>query len=224
MRPEVYIIVPAKNEAFRIGNVLFDIKSQGFDNIIVVDDGSDDRTGAVARSFGATVLTHLTNLGAGAATQTGIEYALDCGADMIVTIDGDEQHFATDIPKLINALETRPIEVAIGSRFLEKNGSIPAQRIFYNRVGNIVTRLITGIRVTDSQSGLKAMHANFARKVKFRFDGYEFCTEFIYLLRKHRVKYDEVPIGVRYTSETLGKGQSLLNGFRMLFRLLTHYV
>ncbi|MDX1409214.1 MAG: glycosyltransferase family 2 protein [Saprospiraceae bacterium] len=225
MRPRIYIVIPAKNEAFRIGNVLYEVKNEGFDNIIVVDDGSTDRTGEIAESFGATVLTHFTNLGPGAATQTGIEYALQCGAEIIVTIDGDEQHFASDIQRLIDVLESEPVDVALGSRFIQREpDAIPSSRVVYNKIGNFVTRVVTGVAVTDSQCGMKAFRAGFAEKIQFQFNGYEFCTELIYIIRKQKARYKEVPVRVSYTRESMRKGQSLLNGFRMFFRLIKYYV
>ena len=88
---KTYIVIPAKDEGSRIGAVLQRVRQNGYHNIVVVNDGSKDNTGEVARSYGATVLNHLVNLGAGAATQTGIEYALKQGAEIIVTLDGDHQ-------------------------------------------------------------------------------------------------------------------------------------
>ncbi|MDX1477024.1 MAG: glycosyltransferase family 2 protein [Saprospiraceae bacterium] len=225
MRPHTYIVIPAKDEAFRIGNVLHDVKKEGFEHIVVVDDGSADRTGDIAESFGATVLRHFTNLGPGAATQTGIEYALQCGAEIIVTMDGDEQHFASDIQHMVDVLETEPVDVVLGSRFIQREpDAIPSSRIVYNVLGNFVTRVITGVTVSDSQCGMKAFRAGFARKIQFQFNGYEFCTELIYIIRKHKARYKEVPVRVSYTRESLRKGQSLLNGFRMIFRLIKYYV
>lgn len=222
--PQVYIVIPAKDEADRIGQVIYKTLLQGYDQIIVVDDGSSDQTVQVARHFGATVLSHPINLGAGAATQTGIEYALDAGADIIVTLDGDNQHYPEDIDGLVAALEEQGVDVAIGSRFLRENREIPPLRRLYNYIGNLLTAIITGAYTSDSQSGMKAFRAGFARQIDFHFNGYEFCTEFIYLIRHHRASFTEVPIKVRYNQETLQKGQSLGNGIKMAFRFFRHFM
>ncbi|PHN06460.1 glycosyltransferase family 2 protein [Flavilitoribacter nigricans] len=221
---KIYVVIPAKDEANRIGKVIYQTILQGYDQVIVVDDGSSDNTIQVARQFGATVLSHPINLGAGAATQTGVEFALEQGADIIVTLDGDNQHFPDDIPKLVQALEEQQVDVVIGSRFLSQNDDIPAIRRLYNKIGNLITTLITGALISDSQSGMKAFRANFARKIDFHFNGYEFCTEFIYLIRHHRASYTEVPIKVRYSEETLQKGQSLGNGIKMAYRFFKHFI
>lgn len=221
---QIYIVIPAKNEADRIGQVIRQTALQGYDHIIVVDDGSTDTTAQVALHYGATVLSHPINLGAGAATQTGLEFALEQGADIIVTLDGDNQHFPEDIPRLVAALEEQSVEVVIGSRFLQENEQIPPLRRFYNKIGNWITAIITGALISDSQSGMKAFRSSFAKKINLQFNGYEFCTEFIYLVRHHNASYTEIPINVRYNQDTLKKGQSLGNGIKMAFRFFKRFI
>ncbi len=213
-----YIVIPAKDESTRIGQVLHSLRDLGYQHIVVVDDGSSDNTGSIAKEFGAFVIKHPINLGPGAATQTGISYALEQGAEYIVTIDADTQHYPTDIEQLLDAILEQNTEVVIGSRFLSEN-NIPLTRIFYNKIANIVTYLATGIYLTDSQSGMKAFTADFCRKAKLYHNGFEFCVEIIRNISDLKVRYTEVPIQVKYTAETLQKGQNLWVGFRMLTRI-----
>ncbi len=219
MHEHVYIVIPAKDEEKRIGKTLHQTLSLGYHNIVVVNDGSSDQTEQVGLSYGIKVLNHPINLGPGAATQTGIEYAIAQGAKVIVTMDADNQHFPSDIGKLVNELEQSGSDAVIGSRFLSSENSIPFHRRIYNKIGNAVTYVLTGLAVTDSQSGMKAFKADFAQKSPFNFNGYEFCTEFIKHLSLHKAKFTEVPIQVMYSKETLSKGQSLFSGFNMLIRL-----
>lgn len=221
----IYVVIPAKDEASRIGQVLEGLQAQGLDRMVVVDDGSGDHTGQVAQQYGAEVVRHLVNLGAGAATKTGIEYALSRGADIIVTIDGDGQHYPEDAPVLLKALQEKAVDVVIGSRFLKKKDQlyIPRHRRLLNYLGNALTAIITGVFVSDSQSGYKAFRASFARQLDFQFKGYEFCTEFIHLMRHHGATFEEVPIRVRYSAETMAKGQSWRNGFHMLLRFIRKF-
>ena len=114
----VSIVVPAFQEAFAIHDVVRQLAAE-FQKIIVVDDGSTDATSAEARRAGATVLQHLHNRGQGAALQTGIEYCLRRGAEVIVTFDADGQHRPEDVVRLIDALEKEEADIAIGSRFLD---------------------------------------------------------------------------------------------------------
>lgn len=220
---KIYIVVPAKNEGERVAIVVQSILSEGFSNIIVVDDGSDDNTSEYAKSAGAKVIRHLVNLGAGAATQTGIEYALTKGATTIVTMDGDSQHFASDIPKLVDHLYNQDLDLVIGSRFLDPVNQIPLDRIIINKLANIFSGIITGLFVTDSQSGMKAIHANLAAKMHFTFDGYEFCTEILKITYQEKARFGEVPIQVQYAEELQGKGQSWKNIGKMVFRLLKYF-
>lgn len=221
---DIYIIIPAKDEASKIGLVVKKVQKEGFKNIIVVDDGSSDDTVMIAQEQGATVISHLVNLGPGAATQTGMDYAVKNGAKVVVTIDGDNQHYPSDIWSLLRTMEQEQVDVVIGSRFLEKDTSIPLHRRWLNRVGNWVTALFTGLLVSDSQSGLKAMRINFVEKANIQLDGYEFCTEIINMIRRQKSSFAEVPINVKYTQESLSKGQNFLNGFRMIGTFVRYFL
>ncbi|MCB0520273.1 MAG: glycosyltransferase family 2 protein [Lewinellaceae bacterium] len=219
----LYIIIPAKDEGKRIGGVLRHLQMLNYHNVVVVNDGSNDNTGDVARSYGATVVNHLVNLGAGAATQTGIEYALSQGAEVIVTLDGDHQHLPDDINTLVNTLHEKKVDVVIGSRFLADNDGIPPSRVFYNKIANVVTYLFTGMLVSDSQSGMKALRAGFAQKAAIRRNGFEFCIEIIRYIKLHNATWCEVPISVVYTKDTMSKGQGLFTGVKMMFRLMKSF-
>lgn len=220
---EIYIVIPAKDEAERIGVVISKIKEEGFHNIVVVNDGSKDDTAKVATQLGTKVLNHLVCLGAGAATQTGIDYARNKNAKIVVTIDGDNQHCPSDIKSLVTTMEEQKLDVVIGSRFLNKNNKVPAIRIFFNKVGNFITGMLTGMFVTDSQSGFKAMHIRFLEKTKINLNGYEFCTEIINMIKLNKATFAEVPIKVRYTDETRAKGQNFFNGVKMVGTLIRHF-
>ncbi len=218
----IFIVIPAKDEGPRIGKLLERLLELGYENLVVVDDGSTDDTAAVAGRYPVILLSHIINLGAGAATQTGISYSLRAGADIIVTIDGDHQHLPQDIRHLVDALDRQAVDVVIGSRFLRKSNDIPRIRTLYNQVGNALTFLLTGLATTDSQSGMKAFRAEFARKSIIQRNGYEFCVEIIRNIRLHKAQWTEVPISVSYTPETLAKGQNFWSGVKMLPRLFRY--
>lgn len=221
---DVYIVIPAKDEATRIGLVLQKIKIEGYTNIVVINDGSTDDTGKVSEDLGATVLTHIVNLGPGAATQTGIDYAISMGAKVVVTLDADNQHCPTDIKRLLAEMEQKQVDVVIGSRFLEQDNDVPHIRVFLNKVGNYVTAFFTGLLVTDSQSGFKAMSVDFLEKSRISLSGFEFCTEIISMIKKEKVSYSEIPIKVRYTKESMEKGQHFGNGFKMVGTFIRHFL
>ena len=187
----------------------------------MVNDGSDDHTATEALQAGARVISHSINLGVGAAIKTGLDYVLKRGAAQIVIMDGDGQHFPEDTERLLEALDAG-FDLVIGSRFLQKN-EIPTHRRWYNRIANVLTFMLSGIWQTDSQSGMRAFTPEFAQHMHFHSAGYEFCTEMAVLIRQQRIRWKEVPIQVRYTAETLSKGQSFRNGVKMVLRLLYRF-
>src|SRR3989338_824890 len=128
---KIVAVVPAYNEVSAIGRVINEL-GDVVDLVMVVDDGSSDSTGEVATRAGALVVRHFLNRGQGAALQTGIEAAIDAGADIIVTFDADGQFVASDVPKVIEPLLLSRADIVFGSRFLQAN-EIPAPRRFILR-------------------------------------------------------------------------------------------
>ena len=219
----IFAILPAKNEGTRIEPVLVSLQMQGIKNIIVVNDGSDDNTKEVVNKYhGIVVLDHIINLGPGAATLTGIKYAMKNGAKYVVTLDSDNQHNPENIMSLVEHLEENSLDLVIGSRFLQYN-DIPFIRLIYNFFGNFISFLITGVYLSDSQSGMKAMSQKFAKQLDISFDGFEFCIEIIKQAKLHGAKVGEIPIDVKYTADTMSKGQNFQTGLGMLLKLFNPF-
>ncbi len=220
---DVYVVVPAKDEERYIDILIDRLDHLGFVNIVVINDNSQDGTAILAREReNVVVLDHSINLGAGAATQTGIAYAVSNGAKVIVTIDADLQHNPDDLIKLINVLRKENCDLVIGSRFLQEN-DIPKSRIFFNRIANVVSWFLTGTYLSDSQSGLKAFNHNLARHLDLKYDGFEFCMEIIKEAKSNKLKIKEIPVFVSYTPETLNKGQGLWSGIRIISKLMSPF-
>ncbi len=219
-KDKVFIIIPAKNEQLQIAEVIRKTLDRGFTNIVVINDGSIDRTEEIACQYpNVTVLNHIINLGPGASTYTGIIYALKKNAKLIATIDADNQHDPKDLDALYSTICEQDIDIVIGSRFMKKN-KIPTSRVFYNKIGNIISYFITGVYLSDSQSGIKIMTADFARNLSMRYNGFEFCIEMIKQAKINDARLKEIPINVRYTKASMQKGQNLVTGFSMVARLL----
>lgn len=225
--PLIYVVLPAWNESSVLRDVLVEIQSAGYRNIVVVDDGSKDTTLEVAEGvLGVTALRHRLNRGKGAATKTGIEAAKLLGADIIITMDSDGQHNPADIDRLIRPITLGKADVVLGSRLMDPRG-MPVHKILANWVGNAITWYFYGLWVTDSQSGFRAYSKKAAHLINTRSDRYDYESEVIRELRLHRLSFIEIPVEVRYTSYSMGKPerQSFINGLktfgRILWRLFT---
>ena len=161
MRQGIVAIVPAWNEAGAIGGVVDEILA--FDpsiDVLVVDDASDDDTSAVAQRHGATVLPLLFNVGIGGAVQTGFRYARDEGYEIAVRLDGDGQHDASELGKLIVPIHADAADLVIGSRFVDPGGTYrpPFARRMGIRIFARLVSLLGGQKVTDTTSGFSAMN------------------------------------------------------------------
>ncbi len=222
-KEDVFVVIPAKDEDRYLSSLIEQIYALGLVKIVVVNDQSTDHTRDIAEGYPEViVLDHVINLGAGAATQTGIAYAVQHDAQIIVTIDADLQHNPKDIIRLILWMEEHNSDLVIGSRFLQPN-KIPTSRIWYNRIANVVSYFLTGKYLTDSQSGLKAIRGSMAQNMNLNYDGFEFCMEIIKHANSTKSQIDEIPVDVVYTPETTAKGQNLRSGLNMISRLLSPF-
>lgn len=216
-KSDFYIVIPAFNESKVISSVISDVKKEGFKKIIVVDDCSADNTSSISELAGAIVARHEVNRGAGAATKTGLDLAKSLGAKFVVTIDADGQHDPSDISRLIPF--TQKYDVVIGSRMINSKG-MPLIRQIYNSIGSMITFILYGIYVKDSQTGFKIFNQKALSKIKIIFDRYEFCSEVLHEISKNNLTYKEVPIKVIYTEYSLSKGQSFSNGVKMVLKMM----
>ncbi len=211
-------VIPAWNEEETIGAVL-DRLLPCVDAVIVVDDGSTDRSGEIARCKNVRVVRHVLNRGLGAALATGIAAALEDGADIILTFDADGQHQVEDIPAVLAPIKAGEADVVIGSRLLKPEG-MPWSRRTANMLGNWVTHLLFGARVTDSQSGFRALNRHAAQTIQIRTDRMEVSSEIVAEVFRHKLRLVEVPIESVYTSYSMSKGQGMVMGLRTLYRLI----
>lgn len=219
---KTYIVVPVYNEARIIKEVMREIQQAGYRNIIVVDDGSSDNTYAEANSvLDVIVLRHKINRGKGAAIKTGICAAEVCGAEIVVTIDGDGQHDPGDVKRLVDPIVEEGYDVTLGTRMQDSSG-MPFLKIIANKVGNFCTFLLYGILVTDSQSGFRAYSKYAAKIIDTKADKYEYDSKVIREINHNRLRFIEVPIHVRYTEYSMAKKQKqgFVNGLKTLVRMV----
>lgn len=191
-------IIPAKDAASTVGDVVRGVLSAvpGLD-VIVVDDGSADATGARAREAGARVLRHDVNQGKGAALQTGFDAALEAGADAVVALDADGQHDPTFAPKLLAALDGA--DVVVGSRNADRTG-MPWLRKATNDVTSWWVSRLAGQRIEDSQSGYRAIKAPVLRAIRPQSRRFEFESEFLVAAARAGFRIGAAPIPTLYNA------------------------
>ena len=215
----VWVVIAAYNEGTRLGITLRSIFPY-YPNIIVVDDGSTDDTAAVAQAHGVWVLRHVFNCGQGAALQTGIDFAVGRGAGIVVTFDADGQHDPEDVGALVRPIREGRCDIALGSRFLGQAVGMPWSRRAVLKLGVLFTRLFSGLRVTDTHNGFRALSRRAAQTLRITQDRMAHASEILDQIRQHRLRYEEVPVTIHYTAATLAKGQSSWNALKIVGKLL----
>ncbi len=198
------IVIPAHNEEERIGEVIG--KSKKYGKVIVVDDASSDRTFDIAKNLGADVLRHEFNKGLGSSLRTGFSAALKEDADVIITLDGDGQHNPDEIPKFLKKIEGG-YDFVLGARNLRK---YPFMKKFGNFFLNLMTNIISGTRLKDTESGFRAFRKNALKKLKLRAKRYEIAVEIVFEIGRNKIKSTNVEI----SSPIYVKGVGVFDGFK----------
>jgi glycosyltransferase involved in cell wall biosynthesis len=216
IKPYVSIIIPAFNEADSIGNLLHQVRAamkdlRGAYEILVVSDGSADKTAELARAAGATVLEHPYNIGNGAAMKTGIRHAR---GELLVTMDGDGQHDPRDIPKLL--AQIGPFDMVVGSRTKESDTAL--YRDLANSLYNMLASYISGRKIDDLTSGFRVVKAHIARQFVYLLPN-TFSYPSTLTLSIVRAGYSLGYIPIRFARRG-GKGKSKISPLRDGLRFL----
>ncbi len=216
----IFCVIPAYNEAGTISEV---VRKAGkyASNIVVVDDASADDTSDLAASAGAIVLRHIVNRDQGAALETGTRFALEKGADIIIHFDADGQFLAEDIPAMVAPILDGSADAVFGSRFLGKRSEMPAvKKYVIMPIARMVNRAFFGIRMTDPQSGFRALSRATAGKLSISNDGKAHCSEILYKVKSGGARIKEVPITVLYHRY----GQDFSGGVRIIKDLFLNWI
>jgi polyprenyl-phospho-N-acetylgalactosaminyl synthase len=215
---DVWIVVPAYNEASIIGDVISDVRTV-FGNVVCVDDGSKDSTGDLALHAGAHVVSHPVNLGQGAAIQTGVEYARSRpGAQLFATFDADGQHRLKDVVAMIDRLSAGDVDMVVGTRFASPTASKPPllKRIIL-RTAAVVSPSSRKLKLTDAHNGLRVFNKKVADELNITMNGMSHASEIIALAVENGWRVAEEPVEILYTDYSKSKGQPLLNGVNIVF-------
>jgi glycosyltransferase involved in cell wall biosynthesis len=200
-RKRTLAIIPCRNEEATIGSLI--LKTKRFVNqVLVVDDGSEDDTKKIAKDAGATVISHKKNRGKGAAIRTGFQYARDNKFDYVVTMDGDGQHNPLEIPALLENVVNNGHDISIGYR-VGNDSEMPMWRRVGKRVLDYTTSMGTGGYVTDSQCGFRAFNKKAYESIAPKLKGEAFSVESEQLIQAHQLGLKVVNTNVTCKYEDL---------------------
>lgn len=204
--PLIVAVIPAYNEEKRVALAVQDALSQ-CGAVVVVDDCSSDRTGNAAYVAGAYVLRHVINRGQGAALQTATDFAVrNLGADIVVHFDADGQMVASDIPHMTEPLINDEADVVLGSRFMGKEvENMPMSRRAMHVGARAFTLVMSGMRLTDTHNGFRALSKDSAKKLRISLDRMAHASEILDLIAARRLRVVERPVSIKYTNDTLEK-------------------
>lgn len=213
---KISCVIPAYNEASNIKRVLDKVLPL-VDEVIVVDDCSKDNTTEIVKTTTAISLRHPINRGQGAALQTGNTYALQNGADIVVHFDADDQFKAEEIKSIIEPIIKDQADAVFGSRFLGSANFPFTKKFIIMPLARFINRLF-GIKMTDPQSGFRALNKETLKQIKIENRGMAHCSEILYKTFKTKARVIEVPITVTYHEF----GQSFGGGFKIIKDMLIH--
>lgn len=231
--PRVVAIIPAYNEERTIGSVVLRAMAHVHD-VVVVDDGSTDATAQIAEAAGAIVVRHKRNRGKGAALNTGFYKARELDPDALVLLDADGQHLPNEVPNVLAPVLADEADIVVGSRYIgngngHANGNghghgVPRHRVVGHWAFTTLTNVTSGVRVSDSQSGFRALSWRAIQALNFSSDGFSVESEMQFLAGELGLRVAEVPITADYVDKpkrpVVAHGLMVLNG---MLRLVGQY-
>lgn len=218
--PEVCVVVPVYNEASVVGDVVRELKQQ-YALVVCVDDGSRDDSAHVVAEAGAVLVQHPINLGQGAALRTGIEYGMTLrSVRWFVTFDADGQHEVDAIGQMLEVLRAERAQIVFGSRFLDKRTDMTRAKRIVLRAAVRYSRASTGLALSDTHNGLRAFDREVAAALDLQLNGMAHASELLSIVAQRGFRYAEIPVHIRYTDYSRGKGQPLINAVNIVFDML----
>ena len=209
----IWAVIPAYNEEKNISNIIKKAKKH-VDNVLVVNDGSADRTKEVSKKSGAAVISHIVNLGKGAALKTGCDYAVNSGAKFIVALDADAQHNPDNIPRFAEKLKKNDIVFS----YRKTSSKMPIVLRFGNWFISNIVWILHNVRLNDTQCGFRAFSAVAYKKIRWNASDYSMESEMISRAGKQKLKYVQIPIETLYSDKY--KGTTVIDGMKIVFNMI----
>jgi len=196
---KICVVIPVHNEAKTIGQIVNALKRKGLE-AVVIDDGSQDGSGAKAKENGAVVLRHDQKRGKGTSLRDGFEYVLHNPYDAVIAMDGDGQHDVGDIERFIEKARTMPACVITGTRMQDYQG-MPASRLWVNRIMSAMISAICRCSIPDTQCGYRYIGRPVLEKIRLSSRDYEIESEVLIQASRHGFKIYSVPVKTIYQDE-----------------------
>lgn len=220
---EVFVI-PVYNEESVILDTINSILKEWYKNILVVNDGSKDKSRKLLNSLwnSIIVLNHMKNRWQWAALETGFEYIRRYwDVDFVITFDWDWQHNIKDLQNFYDiANKNKDVDIFLGSRFLNKNNNIPLLRKTVLKLWIFFTYIVSGIKLTDTHNWYRVIRKKILNKIRITQDGMSHASEIIDIISVKKIKFKEVPVNIQYTQYSLKKWQKSLNAINIAFRTI----
>jgi len=209
---KVFCVIPSWNCAETLPEVINSLRDK-VDRIVVVDDGSSDNTAELLSNQQIDFIKHPINRGQGAALKTGTEHALNEDAEIIIHFDADGQFSASDIENVIEPISNKTADIVFGSRFLNNKTVMPIlKKRIIMPMARFINRWLFNIKLTDPQSGFRALSRRAAEKINWQQDRMAHCSEILVEAHASGLSIKEVPIKVTYNDfgQRFGGGLSIL--------------
>jgi len=224
---EIIFLIRSYNEWEHLLETIETIKKAWYDKILIVDDGSKDKTKEKLENRNDIYyIRHLINLWAGAALQTGFEfikrYKKQLKVNYVVTFDADGQHQVEDLEIFKKTFEENPeLDVALWSRFIKDTAfNIPWHRKIILLLAKIFTLFVSSIIVSDPHNGFKIFKVSAIEKINLTLNNFEYASELIDQIAQNKLKYKEVPVNIIYTEYSLSKWQKSLNAINIAIKMI----
>lgn len=214
---DVVVVVPAHNEATVIAGVVSSLK-ESFPFVMVIDDGSTDKTAAEADKAGAFLVKHSLNIGQGGALSTGFRVVAQLPQfRWIVTFDADGQHRVQDAADMVDRARAADLDLVMGTRFGAGSTNAGLAKRAMLKAATAYTRLSTGLALTDTHNGLRVLTRDLAACIQISDLGMGHANDILDYVAHHEVRWEEFPVHIDYTPYSKSKGQSMSNAVNIVF-------
>lgn len=218
---DTVIIMPTYRQSKKVKDLIQQILDIGI-GVVCVDDGyNGDLADYLCKEFeteNVVILSHPFNMWQGAALQTGQQYIIDKLPHIhyIIHFDSDGQHQVKDIAQFKSAFQNNPsLDIVLWSRFLEWSGTIPFYRKLHKKLQLLFTKILIGIRLTDTHNGFRMIHRKAIEKLEITMNDFTHASEIEFLIKNNKLQYQEVPVDILYEDEHISWWQSVWNAFRI---------